>query len=389
MDAEPAGRRRAASSLGPRTRALLLPPVRRRRLPQLRLDLRRMWARLAGSWLAIVQMIAAALGAYAIAHFLLGHPYPVLAVTVAISSLGFQRDARPLRVAETALGMVLGIAISEAILVWLGGGIGPLALALALVLALGRLLSPTPSFAVAAAVQAALVLVLPPPEGGAFLRTVDALVGGLLALLFTALVPRDPQRGAAVAARRVFATLADSLSSLAAAVELGDPRPARHALHAMRATQPLLDGWAVALESSIAVARISPLLRRQLPLLQEQEHMHQYADLACRNLRVVSRRVSTEIDEGQEPHAALAGVFAQLREAVELLGGSIVEPGRAVAAREAFQRVAARLTPALLGPEPHVADLGVLLTTRPLLVDLLSATGLEPEYARTLLPPLS
>ena len=51
--------------------------------------------------IAILQIVVATTGAYAFAHYVLGHPAPLLAATVCVSSLGLVRDARPRRVLET------------------------------------------------------------------------------------------------------------------------------------------------------------------------------------------------------------------------------------------------------------------------------------------------
>ncbi len=371
------------------TLPLLLPPARRRRrIPRLRVNWRQVGGRMRESWLPIVQIIVAALASYSVAHFALGHAIPVLAVTVAISSLGFQRDARPLRVAETAAGMVLGIAISEVIFLTSGSGVWQLALALAVVLLVGRIVSRSPAFAVAAAVQVAFVIVLPPPADGQFARIEDALLGGVSALLFTAILPRNPQRSAANASRRVFVTFGDALSSLAAALELGDIRPARHALASMRSTQPQLDAWAVSLDSALAVSRISPLLHRHLARLQEQSRLLGNVDLACRNLRVVARRVTYLIEEDDRPRPELAELLSRMRAGVDVLGRAAETGAEQAPARRFFEELAEWLAPELLGPEPSIADLGIILTLRPLLVDLLAASGLDPDEARALLPHL-
>ena len=66
-----------------------------------RFDPRRRLSRVQHSSIAILQIVVAATGAYAFAHYVLGHPAPLLAATVCVSSLGLVRDARPRRVLET------------------------------------------------------------------------------------------------------------------------------------------------------------------------------------------------------------------------------------------------------------------------------------------------
>ena len=74
----------------------------------MRLDARMAGRRVWESLPAIVQIVSAVVAAYSIAHFGIGHAYPVLAVTVTINSLGLTRDARPRRVAETLAGILIG-----------------------------------------------------------------------------------------------------------------------------------------------------------------------------------------------------------------------------------------------------------------------------------------
>ena len=177
--------------------------------------------RLVSSAPAIVQIVVAVVISFSIARYLLGHPAPVTAVTVTISSLGFMRDARPLRVVETALGVTLGIALSEAIVLGFGQGVWQLAVALGVTLIVARLLSPAAAFAIVAGVQSVLVAVLPAQAGGPFTRTIDGLIGGAIALLCTALIPRDPRRGALRDAKRFLSAYIDVVASLAAILRVG------------------------------------------------------------------------------------------------------------------------------------------------------------------------
>ncbi|RII96041.1 FUSC family protein, partial [Clavibacter nebraskensis] len=117
------------------------------------------------------------------AHHVLGHDTPLLATTVTITSLGFVRDARPVRVLETAIGMTVGITLSEVLLLGIGRGAWQLFVIILATLLVARLLSSNAAFAVAAGVQAVLVALLPAPPGGVFVRSVDGLVGGAVALL--------------------------------------------------------------------------------------------------------------------------------------------------------------------------------------------------------------
>ena len=342
-------------------------------------------SRLVDSLLPIAQIVAAATGAYAIAHFALGHAMPLLAATVTIAALGFVRDARPVRVLESAIGIVIGIAVSELLFLLVGRGVWQIAVVLAITLLAARFLSSSNAFAVAAGVQAMLVLILPVPDGGPFQRSLDGLIGGAVALLVTALIPRDPRRLARRDARRVFSVFTESLTALAAALDRADQPTAEHALERLRTTQPIIDAWGESLDSARAIARISPFQRRHSPELDAQARVLRGMDLATRNLRVIARRIDFLVRDGV-PRPALASLIATTATSATLLGQSLDDPLLADTARGGLSGIASHLRPQTVVGDAEVTDSVVVLMLRPLLVDLLTVAGLDETKARALLP---
>lgn len=343
------------------------------------------YQRVVDSLLPIIQIVAAATGAYAISHYLLGHSTPLLAATVTISSLGFVRDARPLRVLESALGIVIGIAVSELVLTLVGTGLWQIAFALFITLLAARLLSASNAFAVAAGVQSMIVLILPLPEGGPFQRTLDGLVAGVVALVVTALLPRDPRRLARRDARRLFAVFTESLAALAVALDTADEPAADRSLERLRATQPIIDSWALSVDSARAIARISPFHRRHTEELDAQARMLRGMDLATRNLRVIARRIDFLVRDGT-PRPAIGSLVTTIATSVTLLGDSLDDPLLADTARVGLAGIAAHLKPQTVVGEAGVTDSVVILMLRPMLVDLLVAGGLDEAKARATLP---
>ncbi len=341
--------------------------------------------RLVDSLLPIIQIVAAATAAYAIGFFGRGHTTPLLAATVTISSLGFVRDARPSRVLESAIGIIVGIVVSELLFLLVGRGVWQVAVVLAITLIAARLLSSSNAFAVAAGVQAMIVLILPVPEGGPFQRSIDGLIGGAVALLVTALVPRDPRRLARRDAKRLFGIFGESLVSLVAALRTADAQTAEGVLDRLRGTQPLIDAWAASLDSARAISRISPFLRRHAPELEAQARMLRGMDLATRNLRVIARRIDFLVRDGV-PRPAIAALLASIATSVELLGQSLESPLLADTARGGLSGIAAHLNPRTVVGDAEVTDSVVILMLRPMLVDLLSAAGIDEAKARALLP---
>lgn len=336
---------------------------------------------------AAVQITVAAVASYLIAVYVFGHPAPLIAVTVTITSLGLARDARPRRVLETAVGVTVGILLSEAIVLFLGKGAWQLAIVLIATLIVARAVSSQPAFAMAAAVQSVLVVLVPDPVGGPFTRSIDAVVAGVVALLATALIPRNPRKATLTDARATFSVLRESGDGLVDALNDGSAPAAELARERLLRTETLVEEWRTSLESATAIARISPWLRRQLPDFRRQAAILKAADLASRHFRTIARRAIVIVRSGDK-HPDLAALIAELSNAVQLLGTEIEDPAAVGAARSALSDVAARLDPARFAPSENLRESLIVALARPMVVDLLVATGMDLERARALLPPM-
>ena len=360
---------------------------RRLRPPKLHWSLRESYRRLVESAAPILQITIGATLAYLFGVYVLQHSVPLLAVTVTITSLGFTRDARPRRILETATGMVTGIALSELLLLTFGQGVWQLAIVLLVCLSVARFLSGSAAFALAAGIQSMLVFLVPPPSGGIFARTSDALVGGVTALLVTAIIPRDPRGLAKLDAGKLFTVFLDSLDSLQLALRDVDIKMADAVLVRVRRTQPLVDNWRLSLDSAIAISRISPFLQKFRDELQGQLRLLRGMDLATRNLRVVVRRVDFLLRDGK-PRPYLADLMEQIAAASRLLMDGLEEPASLDYAQEQFVEIIHQLDPKRHGIGDQVREASVLLLLRPLLVDLLCASGMSENSARAELPEI-
>jgi uncharacterized membrane protein YgaE (UPF0421/DUF939 family) len=348
-----------------------------------RIDPRPGLGRVRESVIPIAQIVVAMTAAYAFSHYVLGHAVPLIAATVTLSSLGLVRDARPRRVAETVVGMLVGILLAEIALLVAGSGWWQLAVAVTITLVVARFLSPQPAFAIAAGLQTIVALLI--PTGAPFERLADGAVGGAAALLVTALVPRNAVRGEVREARAVFAGVDATLGTLAQALRRGDRLRAERGLEKARALQARTDAWRSSLESGLAVARISPFLRRQRFELERHERVRQSLDFAVRNLRVVARRAVYLCDDGsaRPVPAALLGDVAR---AAMLVADALEDVSLEPVARAGVAAVAARLDPARVLPGAGAGDQNLVAAVRPLVVDLLTATGMDAAEARRILP---
>lgn len=332
-----------------------------------------------------IQITVGALLAYSIAHYGLSHETPLLAMTVCITSLGFSRDARPRRILQTAIGMVIGIAISDIALSLLGTGVPQLALVLLIVLLAARFISGSSAFAITAGIQAMLVQLLPAPPGGVFIRTIDGLIGGLLAIVVTAIIPRDPRGLARTDANKLFDFFIESLDSLRLALRDVNLNVADDALKKVRRSQPLIDNWRMSLDSAVAISRISPFLNKYRDELKGQVRLMRGMDLATRNLRVIVRRVDFLLKDGVA-RAYLADLCDQLHSAVSLMREGLNDPEALENAQQELLEIIRQLDPKRFGIADQIREASVLLLLRPLVVDLLCASGMTEDDARAELP---
>jgi uncharacterized membrane protein YgaE (UPF0421/DUF939 family) len=230
-----------------------------------------------------------------------------------------------------------------------------------------------------------LVQILPAPDDGVFLRTLDGLIGGVMALIVTALIPRDPSGIARSDANKLFDFFIETLQSLRLALRDANKTLSNQALKNVRASQPLIDNWRMSLDSALSISRISPFLLKHKTELRKQRLLMRGMDLATRNLRVIVRRANFLLkDDVARPY--LADLCEQIAEAVTNIQEGLTEPEELALAREQLLAIIKQLDPKKFGIADQIREASFLLLLRPLLVDLLSATGMSEDEARAELP---
>lgn len=333
----------------------------------------------------VIQIALAALVSYSFAFFVLGHQNPLLAVTVTITALGFTRDARPRRVIETSLGIISGLFVSEFLVQWFGQGMWQLAVTLLVCLLGARFVTQSASFALTVGIQGVFIQLLPLPEGGIWVRPLDGIVAAVTSLLVTVLIPRNPKGLARKDATALFTVFLESLAALRTALRDVDIKKADDTLNKVRRTQPLVDNWRMSLESAVAISRLSPFLQKERYDLNAQLRLMRGMDLATRNLRVIVRRVDFLIRDGvKRPY--LADLIDQVFEATVQLSKGIENEEFLHEARQGYLEVIHQLDPKKFGIADQLREASVLLLLRPMLIDLLCATGMNEDDARDELP---
>ena len=344
----------------------------------------------------IIQITVCAVGAYWIAEALLGHQGPLFAATSAMVALGFGRDTHTRRTLEVALGCTLGIAVGDLLLTLLGTGLWQAVVVVFVSLVIARFLDGGTIFSTQLGLQALLVVLLPAPPEGPFARSIDAVVGGVLAILITMLTPRDPRREPMHELGNLLEELSAVLREGSTALLQSDPTRAWHALIRARATQKTMDAMPAALRAAREIATLAPAHRRHRTEVQRLGRVAEKTDLAVRNSRVFARRLASVINHAALDDDAIDQVgqlLAELADSVDTLRRSVGEPQASAqrraehVARTELAACASRLSPELLGVA-GVQGEGLVLLLRPMLVDLMEAAGLDHDDAVAYLPRL-
>jgi uncharacterized membrane protein YccC len=347
-----------------------------------RVSMRTRVERLRLAWRSVLQAGVAAGVAWVLATRVLGHAQPFFAPVSAIITLGLTISERGRRAAEVAIGVALGIAVGDLLVLQIGVGAAQLALVVMLATAIALFLGSGQMLATQAAVSAALVATLQPPTHGVtFTRFLDALVGGAVALAVNAVVlPADPVAMVRRAARPVLDELAATLEDVAVATLKRDRHLAEQALLRARGIDELVGTFLETVEVSRETTRFAPPRRRLRARVEGFAGAAAQIDLAVRNVRVLARGAirAVRLDENVPPDMAEA--LRALAEAVRAFADVLERPERVEAVREPALRAAAIAT-LVLETTGNLSVSVIVGQVRSTATDLMAATGLGSEEA--------
>ena len=347
-----------------------------------RLSARGRTERLRHAGRAIVQATLAATIAWLVATEVVGHLRPFFAPVAAMITLGLTQGERGRRAVEVVLGVTLGIAVADLLVLELGTGWWQLAIVVALAMSIALLLGSGQMFAQQAAVSAALVATLQPPQGGvSFARAVDALLGGSIALAISALVlPAHPGRIVREAAAPVLAELAAVLEDIATALQRRSGEAVQAALARGRKIDPLSRALDQALAVGRETARLAPPRRRLLSTVDVYADAAGQIDLAVRNVRVLARGARRAIDLDENVPPEVADALRELAVAVRGLGDALDDPDHAEAVRTPALRAAGMAT-LVLERTGNLSVSVIVGQVRSTAVDLLRGSGMSYDGA--------
>lgn len=338
--------------------------------------------RLRVAWRSIFQAGLSAGIAWFIATELLGHSQAFFAPVSAIITLGFTVSQRGRRAAEVAIGVAVGIAVADLIVLAIGTGGWQVTVVVGLTVAAAIFLGSGTLMASQAAVSAVLVCTIQPPSGGInFNRFFDALVGGGTALVVNGLVlPVHPARLVRRASRPMMEELAATLEDIAGAIEQRDGQAAVKALERARGIDDLGALFEQAVDVGRETTRFAPPRRGERVLVESYADASGRLDLAVRNVRVLARGVirAMGLDENVPPE--VAGAVRDLASAVRALGPALDDADRAGEVREPALRAAADAS-VVLERTGNLSVSVIVGQIRSAAVDLLMGTGMDYDEA--------
>lgn len=342
-------------------------------------------ARLRSKAWHVGQASASAGVAWWVAKDIVGHPQPFFAPIVAVVCLGTSYGQRLRRVAEVTAGVAIGILLADVLVRVIGSGPWQLTVVVALAMSVALLVNAGALLVTQAAVQSIVVVTLASSPGYSFTRWVDALVGGGVALVAAAVVPRAPLRRPREQAAVVVRRIARLLRAAAESALDGDHERSARVLADARSTEPLIRELQAAADEGLSVLASSPFRRSRGSGVRWMTELVEPLDRALRNTRVLVRRVAVAGYRNERLPRPYALLCADLAAAADQLADQL-----------ARDELAAEVRPALLAigrgtaEVERSADLSadvVLAQIRSIVVDLLQLTGLDTLEATDALPP--
>lgn len=350
-----------------------------------RVSFRARLARLRSKSWHIGQCAVAAGLAWFLAHDVLGHPRPFFAPIVAVICLGTSYGQRLRRVVEVTLGVAVGVFLADLLLLLIGTGAWQVTVLVALAMSITLLLNAGTLFVTQAAVQGIVVVTFAAAPGYALTRWVDALVGGAVALLAAAVVPRAPLRRPREQAALVVRRIAQLLRAGAKSAEEGDVESGLTVLAQARSTDRLIRELQDAADEGLSVIASSPFRRRHTGHVRRMVELVEPLDRALRNTRVLVRRVALSSYHHHPLPRPYLLLCLDLADAADEMADELAAGQMASAVRRSLLRVGEGTAEV-----ERVADLSadvVLAQIRSIIVDLLQITGMDVLEATDALPP--
>ncbi|MFR9774438.1 FUSC family protein [Micromonospora sp. MS34] len=330
----------------------------------------------------VAQTSVATIVSWGVAHNLVGNPAPVFAPISAVITLGISTGQRFRRAVELVLGVALGVAVGDGLIFLIGTGGWQLGLAVALAMSAAIFAGGTAAVVAQSTVSAVLIATLSPPSQGIFfVRVIDALIGGGVALAVMALLlPVNPLTVMSRVARPALDVLIDGLRGVARGLSERNVDRAHDALVLVREGEAKVDALHAALPEGREAATLAPLRWHARDALSRYVESAEYIERSARNTRVLARRSVTLLRDDEPRPRELVESVAALAEAAAVVRRDLQ---RGHTPRDAVALVCRSVAKA---SEAHQQGLGfsgqvVVAQIRAIATDLLGTTGLAHDEA--------
>jgi len=337
-------------------------------------------------WFIIAQMAITAGIAWFIATTVLGHQMPFFAPVAAIVTLGVSFGQRIRRAVEVAIGVAVGVLIGDVFVTVFGSGVWQLIVVVALAMSIATLLGAGQLMIIQSGVQSAIIVALAPTAGYAFDRWLDAVLGAALALIMATIAPSAPLRKPRVLAAEVLEDMAATLEEGSRAIRAGDQDAADDVLAHSRRGEEVLSRFSAANTEGLAVVRLSPFRRGELPNVMAYAELYEPLDHASRNLRVLARRCAVSLWRHETVPRSYLDLMDQLAEVMRFMAIELKSRRLPTGARPRL--VAAGDASSHLELVDSISAVVVLAQLRSMISDLLELTGMSYADARELIPEM-
>ncbi|WP_433652456.1 FUSC family protein [Micromonospora zamorensis] len=346
--------------------------------------------------LAVQAGVAATLAWFVGAQFL-DNPSPVLAPTTAVGIVAASMGTRLRRTIELLVGVVLGLAVGDALMSLFG--IGPWQTGLVVVLAIivAVLLKGGGSLLAQAGGTAVLIATLEPPVRELSVpRFVDSAVGGLIGLAVgLLLVPIHPQRTVQRLAEPVLDPTIAALHNLAAALRRRDLGGAEQSLTGLRILGSRMTALDEGLGAAQEVVRLAPLRWHQRKILAQYTRSIHHLERSLYGCRAVARRLTKALRDDEPIPDEFATAIDLLATGVQTLRRTTTpehaDPQEArrqiITAVELVGKAQGEAAPDPTRPHTHRLGYSGMIAAgefRTASQDLLIASGLDTEEAGAL-----
>jgi uncharacterized membrane protein YgaE (UPF0421/DUF939 family) len=335
--------------------------------------------RLRENWSWFAQTALATSAAWLLAQHLFGHERPIFAPVAALIGVSASLGQRRRTAVEMMIGIALGIGIADALVVLIGDGPLQIAAVVTLAMVVAVAFGGSTALVSEAAASALLVVTIQPPGSGlSGVRFLDSLLGGVVALVVTSVLPRNPVMAVHRAVAPLLAEIAGVLEDCARALERRDGDLAERALDRARAIDT------DALENAVAAGRemlhLAPFRRGTRAHFARYVGAADQIDTAGTSVEALSRAAVRALTIGDNVPAPVPDAIRDLAEAVRTLDEYLYDPAGDPVVSEPAVRAAARAT-LVLEQTANLSVSVIVVQVRSAAVDLLRGWGLSRHDA--------